>query len=291
MIRLAVRVARVDADLALAGLLDLVPAGLEEVELPDGTVEYAVYRPADAYPAPADVRAALGARLLDLSTTTVADDWAERWREFHRPTEVGRRLWVRAPWEAPGRAGLIDIEIEPAQAFGTGSHPTTRLCLELLLSLAAADQAGPLLDIGCGSGVLAIAAARLGFAPVLGIDHEAQSVAATRANAAANGVVVEARLLDILADPLPTAPTVTANLLAPLLIDLAAAMTRPPRTLIAGGLAPDQADAVAAAFAHHHGFDEHERRRHGDWVALHLARPARAAPVAPPRAGWPTLES
>ncbi len=281
MIRLAVRVARADAEVALAGLLDLVPAGLEEVDRADGTIEFAVYRPAGAPPDPAAVRAALGAAVLGLSSTTVADDWAERWREFHRPSQVGDRLWVRAPWEPPAAPGLIDIEIEPAQAFGTGSHPTTRLCLGLLVSLAeAGEAAGPLLDIGCGSGVLAIAAAKLGWSPVSALDHEAVSVAATQANAAANRVAVDARQADILVDRMPSAPAVTANLLAPLLVELAARMTGPPRRLIAGGLAPDQADAVVAAFARHQGLVEGERRQEGGWTALLLtrsdSRPARA---------------
>ncbi|MGI8803519.1 MAG: 50S ribosomal protein L11 methyltransferase [Solirubrobacteraceae bacterium] len=273
MIRLAVRVVLADAETALAGLLDLAPSGLEEVEQPDGTIEYAVYRTAGEAHDGADLRAALGPVVVSLTTTTVADDWAERWREFHRPARVGNRLWVRAPWEVPAGPGLLDIEIEPAQAFGTGAHPTTRLCLELLLELERADEAdGPLLDIGCGSGVLAIAAARLGWSPVVGIDHEPESVEATRANAAVNGVAVDARRLDILRDPLPSAPTVTANLLAPLLADLAAAMTRPPRRLIAGGLAPDQANGVVAAFARHHGFAERLRREEGDWTSLLLMR-------------------
>jgi ribosomal protein L11 methyltransferase len=312
VIRLAVRVARADAEVALAGLLDLVPAGLEEVERADGTIEFAVYRPAGAPPDPSAVRAALGAAVLRLSSTTVADDWAERWREFHRPSRVGDRLWVRAPWEPPAAPGLIDVEIEPAQAFGTGSHPTTRLCLGLLVSLAEqGEAAGPLIDIGCGSGVLAIAAAKLGWSPVAGVDHEAESVAATRANAAANGVAVDARQADILVEAPPSAPAVTgnllvevppsapavtanllveappsapavtANLLAPLLVELAARMTGRPRHLIAGGLAPDQADAVVAAFARHQGLVERERRHEGGWTALLLtapdARPARAA--------------
>ncbi|HEU0316997.1 MAG TPA: 50S ribosomal protein L11 methyltransferase [Solirubrobacteraceae bacterium] len=284
MIRLAVRVARADAEVALAGLLDLVPAGLEEIDRPDGTVEFAVYRPAGGPPDPAAVRAALGAVVLGLSSTTVADDWAERWREFHRPSRVGDRLWVRAPWEPPAASGLIDIEIEPAQAFGTGSHPTTRLCLGLLLALVeAGEAAGPLLDIGCGSGVLAIAAAKLGWSPVAGLDHEAESVAATRANAAANAVAVDARHADILVERPPSAPVVTANLLAPLLVGLAARMTGRPRHLIAGGLTPDQADEVVAAFARHRGLGERERRHESGWTALHLiAADARPAPAARP---------
>jgi ribosomal protein L11 methyltransferase len=98
--------------------------------------------------------------------------------------------------------------VDPGRAFGTGAHPTTRLCLELLLS---ADPQG-LVDVGCGSGVLAIAAAKLGHAPVVAVDVDEPAVAATRANAERNGVSLDARRLDALADPLPPAPLVVANI-------------------------------------------------------------------------------
>ncbi len=273
MIRLAVRVARADAELALVRLLDLAPAGVEEVPRADGTLEYALYRP-DRHDG-ADVRSALGSAVLGLSVSTVADDWTERWREFHRPSIVGGRVWVRAPWELPAPLGLLDVAIEPAQAFGTGSHATTRLCLELMLLLERSGAAGgPLVDLGCGSGVLAIAAARLGWSPVVAVDHDVESVAATLANAAANRVTIEVHGLDVLRDPLPSAPTATANLLRPLLMELAAVMVDPPRRLILGGLAVDEGDALAAEFVRRHGFEERARRQEGDWIALLLSRDA-----------------
>ena len=117
----------------------------------------------------------------------VPDDWAERWRAFHEPVLVGERIWVRPPWSEP-RPGAIDLVVDPGQAFGTGSHPTTRLSLELLLEL---EPEGSLADLGCGSGVLAIAAAKLGFGPVSAIDHDPAALEATRANAAANGVALD----------------------------------------------------------------------------------------------------
>jgi ribosomal protein L11 methyltransferase len=158
--------------------------------------------------------------------------------------------------------------IDPGQAFGTGAHATTRLCLELLLGL---EPAGPLLDVGCGSGVLAIAAAKLGFAPVTGIDHERESVAATTANAAANGVVIDVFRADLRRDPPPAAPTVMANLLEPLLLTLAQRLAALPQRLIAGGLLVEQVDSVAKAFAKR-GLVERERRVAGEWGALLLAR-------------------
>src|SRR3954463_15412871 len=180
MIRLAVRVRREDAEVALADLLELAPAGVEEVELADeGLVEYAVYGAPGELPELPDLRAAAGGALVEVRTSEVGDDWAERWRSFHRPVVVDHRLLVRAPWHPPAEGALDEVVIDPGQAFGTGAHATTRLCLELLLGLA---PGGPLLDVGCGSGVLAIAAAKLGWAPVVGLDHDGEAVAATRAN-------------------------------------------------------------------------------------------------------------
>ena len=268
MIRLGLRVQRAQAELVLAELLELAPGGVEESEDGD-VVEYAVYGAPGELPDLPDLRAAAGGALVEVTTTEVPDDWDERWKAFHRPVEVGDLL-VRPPW-APPREGLRDVVIDPAQAFGTGAHPTTRLCLELLLEL---EPAGALVDVGCGSGVLAIAAARLGWAPVLGIDHERESVQATRDNAAANGVTVTARRHDLLRDgPAPGAPTVLANLLRPLLLRVAedGFEGETPAALVASGLLVGEGDEVAAAFARH-GLREAERRRGGEWVALLLRR-------------------
>ncbi len=278
MIRLALRVARADAEIVLAELLELAPTGVEEVDR--GTdVEYAVYGSAGELPALPALRAAAGAALVDITTTEIADDWSERWRDFHKPVTIGERLHVRPPWcPAPApAAGLLDIAIDPAQAFGTGAHDTTRLCLEALLDLGSPTPGGGgVLDLGCGSGVLAIAARKLGWQPVLGLDHEPESVEATRENGAANGVDVEARLFHLLRDgPPPGAPVVLANLLRPLLLHVAEEgfAGEPPRVLIASGLLAHEADEVAAAFAER-GLHERTRRHAGEWAALTLVRAA-----------------
>lgn len=277
MIRLAVRVRREDAELALAELLTLAPSGVEEVDLGD-RVEYAIYGAPGELPELPDLQAAAGDALVEVTTTHVEDDWAERWKDFHQPIEVGGRLLVRAPWHPappPGPAGspVLDIVIDPGQAFGTGAHHTTRLCLELLLTVPA-DPPRAVMDVGCGSGVLAIAAARLGFGPVAGVDHERESVAATIANAAVNGVAVTASRHDLVHDgPAPGAPVVLANLLRPLLLRVAAdgfAGTAPD-VVIASGLLAHEADEVAAAFAGH-GLREADRRHGGEWAALLLRR-------------------
>ena len=274
MLRLAIRVSRGEAELVLAELLPLAPSGVEETELEDGSIEYAVYGAPGELPVLPDVRAAAGDALVEVTTTEVADDWSERWRAFHKPVVVGGgRLRVRPPWEAPDPAAELEIVVDPGQAFGTGAHHTTRLCLELMLEL---EPGGPLLDVGCGSGVLAIAGARLGWDPVLGLDHERESVEATAENAAANGVPgIAVRRWDLFHDDrAPSAPTVVANLLRPLLLRLAAdgfAGAEPPRALIASGLLAHEADEVAAAFAAL-GLRETDRRLGGEWAALLLRR-------------------
>jgi ribosomal protein L11 methyltransferase len=274
VIRLALRVRRADAEIVLAELLELAPAGVEERDVDDDVVEYAVYGAPGELPALPDLRAAAGGALVDVATTEVADDWAERWRAFHAPVTVRGRVHVRAPWHAapaPG-AELVDVVIDPAQAFGTGAHATTRMCLDLLLSL---EPGGPLLDLGCGSGVLAIAAAKLGWAPVVGVDHDRLAIEATHDNARVNGVHVQARRYDLMRDgAAPGAPVVLANLLGPLLNRLAEVgfAGDAPAALIASGLLTTEADAIAAAFARR-GLVERTRRTDGEWAALLLAAP------------------
>jgi ribosomal protein L11 methyltransferase len=267
LIRLAVRVRRSEAELVLAELLPLAPNGVEERALGDEAVEYAVYGAPGELPALPDLRAAAGGALVEISTSEVADDWSERWREFHRPLVLGDRLCVRPPWEPVGAAAL-DVVIDPAQAFGTGAHATTRLCLELLLSLPAD---GSFVDVGCGSGVLAIVAAKLGWDPVTALDIERESVEATLSNAAANGVSVEARRFDLRAEPVPPAALAAANVLSPPLLEWASSGRGSwPAQLILSGLLSNEADRVAGAFAAH-GFTERARRLRGEWAALLLA--------------------
>ncbi len=289
MIRLAVRVRREHADVVLAELLELAPAGFEEVHVDDETIEYALYGAPGELPSLPDLNAVAGGALVDISTTHTPDDWHERWKRFHRPVLIDPpsspggspavpALRIRPPWE-PARAqhdGVVEeIVIDPGQAFGTGGHASTRLCLELMLELAAlAPPHGPLIDVGTGSGVLAIAAARLGFAPVIGLDHERESVAATRANALINHVQVDVRHFDLRTDTLPDVdpPTpllVLANLLQPLLLDLARTIPRPPEDLIAGGLLIEEVDRVVHAFQHL-SLRERERRHRGEWAAVWL---------------------
>jgi len=262
LLRLAVRVAREHSEPVLAELLELVPAGLEERDVDGATVEYVLYGAPGELPALGSVRAAAGGALVDVSTSELSDDWDERWRSFHTRLDVGP-LRIRPPWE-PARPGSLDVAIDPGQAFGTGSHPSTRLTLELLTEIPAG---GPLADWGCGSGVLAIAAARLGFEPILACDHDPAALQATREAAAANGVTVETSRCDLRQTPGPWAPVVLANLVRPLLLELAAHRGPAPDKLIVSGLELDEADEVAAAFA---PLRETARRTGGGWAAILL---------------------
>ncbi len=235
------------AEQVLAALLELAPSGVEQVDHED-SVEFAVYGAPGELPELAEGEAEVGGVRVVVSGEEVPDDWEERWKRFHSPVLVADRIWVRPPWEQEAvRPGVIDLVIDPGRAFGTGAHPTTRLCLELLLEL---DERGSLCDLGCGSGVLSIAAARLGFGPVTALDSDRLAVEATVANARDNGVALErVERANLREQPAPEADVVVANLMRPLLLRVAELMRGRPRALIASGLLEEEADEVAAAFA------------------------------------------
>ena len=256
----------------LAELVELAPEGFEQVD-GDGYVEFALYGAPGELPELAEGRARIGGTRVQVSATAVGDDWADRWREFHRPVQIGR-IRVRAPWHEPaqqgGDEGGIDIVIEPGQAFGTGAHPTTRLCLELLQEVTSGAH-GPLADLGCGSGVLAIAAAKLGFGPVVAVDNEQEAVDATLANASANGVTLErVQRCDLRAGPAPVERVTVANLVRPLLMRVAELLPEQPETLIVSGLLEGEEDELAAALA---SLRERRRLRLQGWSALLLTPP------------------
>jgi ribosomal protein L11 methyltransferase len=196
-LRVSVTVPPAEAERARAIMLELFPEGFEEAELTGG-VELA------AYTDPAGEER-LWSAFGGARSAEVEEGWEERWRAFHRPVRIGP-LWVGPPWEEP-EAGATAVVIDPGRAFGTGSHATTRLCLELVLDLPR----GSLLDVGCGSGVLAIAAAKLGFAPVHAVDLDPQAIEATLRNAEANGVAVDAQVADALIDTLPATGVAVVN--------------------------------------------------------------------------------
>ena len=183
---------------ATAAMLELFPEGFAEVAGDEATELVAFTDDAGAR--------RLRARFDDVRVEPIPDGWEREWMRFHRPVEVGS-LWVGPPWEKP-TPGLLPVVIDPGLAFGTGAHPTTRLCLELIEPL----ERSSVLDVGCGSGVLAIGASRLGFEPVIAIDVDEAAVEETKRNAEVNGVAVVAGLLDAGSEALPEARIVVANI-------------------------------------------------------------------------------
>lgn len=273
MIRLAVRCRPEQAERVLAELVELVPGGVEE-DRGESYVEYAIYGPPGELPELPDLAAVAGDGLVEIETTEIPDDWADRWRDFHEPVLVGGgRVVVRPSWEeGAAEAAEIDIVIDPGRAFGTGAHATTRGCLELLLELADAGAArGELVDWGTGSGVLAIAAAKLGWDPVAGCDHEEPAIAAAAANAEANGVRIELERVNLREGTPPVAPTVVANLTAPLLLDLAgrigAGELKRPAVMVISGLLGSELERVRAGYAEA-GVRAESTREIGEWAAL-----------------------
>jgi len=225
-------------------MIELFPDGFEEIERTDG-VELVAYTDPSG-------EERLWKVFGHASGSDVAEGWEERWREFHRPARVGD-LWIGQPWqEAP--ADAIVVVIDPGRAFGTGAHPTTRLCLELLAKLPR----GSVVDVGCGSGVLSIAAAKLGFAPVVGVDADEHAVEGTRQNAEANGVNVSVRQADALRDDLPDADVAIVNVTHEI-VAAVARQNRWPR-LVASGYLVSEPPALE-------GYRHAERADEGGWAA------------------------
>jgi ribosomal protein L11 methyltransferase len=207
--RVSIEIGPARLEEARATMIELFPQGFEEVDKPQGT-ELAAYTDAAG-------EERLWAFFGSGRSADVESGWEDRWRAFHRPIRIGR-LWVGPPWETAPNDALV-VVVDPGRAFGTGSHQTTQLCLQTLQEL----EPGSLLDVGCGSGVLTIAAALLGFAPVIGVDIEEPSIEATLENARVNGVTVDAKL--VAGDEvLPSAQIVVAN------ISLASVQALPART-------------------------------------------------------------
>jgi ribosomal protein L11 methyltransferase len=197
--RISVVVPGSEAEVARARMIALAPNGFEEVDHPS-RLELVAYVDDER-------AAAIGAAFPGARATPVEPGWEDRWRDWHRPVSAGG-LWIGPPWLPPD-PDVPAVVIDPGRAFGTGAHATTRICVELLAGL----RRGALLDVGCGSGVLAIAAVRLGFAPVTALDIDPVAVEATRANAQANGVRLTACVADGLGDVLPATDVAVANIL------------------------------------------------------------------------------
>jgi len=232
-------------------MLDLFPEGFEE-RVTEGSVELIAYTGGDGEER---LWQAFGAA----DSAEVEADWEDGWRSFHRPVVVGG-LWIGPPWEPP-EDGLPRVTIDPGRAFGTGAHPTTRLCVELL----ASRPPGSVLDVGCGSGVLAISAARLGHGPVTALDHDPVAIDVTRENALANGVELEVIVVDASTGDLPAVDLVVANI-APEPVAALSGRLHCRAAITSGYLVSDRPSLA--------GFEVEERRELDGWAAdLHLPRP------------------
>jgi ribosomal protein L11 methyltransferase len=236
------------AEQARAVMLELFPEGFEEIA-GQGGLELAAYTNAAGEER---IWQAFGGA----AGSDVEDDWEDRWRQFHKPVRVGS-LWIGPPWETPDD-GAIAVVIDPGRAFGTGGHPTTQLCLQLL----DGEERGSVLDVGCGSGVLSIAAAKLGFAPVLAFDFDPQAIEATERNAADNGVAIDVRQADLRTHALPDAALALANIAAEAVLALSQRV-RTPRVITSGYLVSDEPRL--------RGYTVERRVQDGGWAAdLHV---------------------
>lgn len=244
---LRVRVRPEDAEVVLDRLLPLAPRGAHELAR-DELAELRFYGEGDEL---VDVeRVAAGcAEVSDLETAEAPEDWRERRAQTYRPERIGARLLVRPSWAAPVDPpdGRTEVVLADDGAFGSGSHPTTRACLEVLEHLT---PGAALADLGCGSGVIAVTAALLGWQRVIAVDADPRSLEATRANATQNAVELEAVELDLMRQAPPRADAYFANVPLPVHTAIAARLTTAqPRTIVASGVPQEQMDELVGAYA------------------------------------------
>ncbi len=273
--RLAVPPARLDAMLEALSILDNPPGAWEHVETGEAWIEAYGTSSADVA-AHADAIAAIAETVDGCPRVAVVEplpreDWTESWKRFFHVLHVTDRLVVRPVWEPyDAVADEIVIDIEPGMSFGTGLHPTTQACLTFLEQLAARGSAGrAVVDLGCGSGILAIAARKLGFETVSGYDYDPSAVRTARDNAATNGLTIPFAQADVCEPVLPVGDIVVANILASVLIAAAPGIARAVRTtpghaLVLAGILDSQYAEVHAAYAAQ-GFAERASLRSGEW--------------------------
>lgn len=213
----------------------------------------------------------------------IADqNWMEAWKQHYKPILIGERLLILPAWLESPDPKRIPIKIDPGMAFGTGTHPTTQLCLELMEISTNHSPLSTVIDVGCGSGILSIAALKLGAKTVLGVDIDIESVKNSRENADVNGVGEELLLgqgsvTEVLAGQFPfkSAPLVVANILAPVLIRLfdagLADLIEPHGEIILSGILDHQAESVIEA-GQAKGLKRGETRQMKDWVAISMKK-------------------
>jgi ribosomal protein L11 methyltransferase len=244
MRRLAFRVPAADKESVLDALLALLPAGVHERE-GDGWVELSSF--AGALPSRAVLEAAAGP-LDGWSEEDVPADWRARRGRFGGGGALVRdRVLIRSPWDPAAGEGVVDVVVERrGSAFGSGSHPTTQMCVALMLDI---EPGGDAADLGCGVGTLAIAAAKLGWAPVVAVDRVPVAVEVARENVARNGVDVACAVADLAVDDVPLAALLLVNAPPPVHERVAGALTGAVRHIVISGIVRGEAEAVLGAYS------------------------------------------
>jgi ribosomal protein L11 methyltransferase len=257
--RLAFRVSAERREQVLDALLPLLPAGVHD----DGgeLVTFSAL-PFDR----AALEAAAGGALEGWTVTDVPADW--RARRMNRGVVIGGRVGIRSPWDRAPDEGVIDVVVERrGSAFGSGSHPTTQMCVALMLELTASGGAA---DLGCGVGTLAIVAAKLGWAPVVGVDRVPVAIEVARSNVERNGVSVDVAVADLAVDDVPLAPLLLVNAPPPVHARVVACMSDAVRHVIVSGIVSDEVPAVVEGYRSV-GFDVAQALGTEDeWIALRL---------------------
>lgn len=266
MREVVLQVPRAEVEDVLDRLLPALPEGVREIERGEA-IELRIR--GLRIPSLEEIVSLAGRTDLMVQEHEISDDWRERRRTDYVPEVIGGRLVVRPAWAASAGAE-IEIVLEEGAAFGAGTHPTTRTCLELLLEI---EPAGSFADLGCGSGVLAILAARLGWDPVTAVDISPASIELAQHNAQANGVAVRTLALDLREDPLPRAEGFAANIAPAVHPLLATALPDPPPRLgLVSGIHPGEVDQVIAGYVDR-GLGVRARHDIDGWSVVMLERP------------------
>jgi ribosomal protein L11 methyltransferase len=263
MRELTLRVPAAEAEAVLDRILPALPGGLHLRE--DGAVVGLSILDLPGTPAEDELRAIAGPKLIELRASEASDDWRERRLARYEPLIVAERFLLRPEWAPQGEnRGLTEIVLEQGPAFGTGLHPTTQACLATMTEV---EPGGSFADVGCGSGVLSIAAAKLGWSPIVAIDIDPNSVRIARGNADRNGVAIDVRRVDVAAEVPPGAETVVANVPPAVQLALAERLDSTPALLIASGFKPDEIPAVESAWEPR-GLSVADEVRANEWSVL-----------------------
>lgn len=266
----------IDLFLDAMSVLEPPPGAWEDVDSGDAWIEaFSTDKTeiAELARAMADVAESLDGKIHAAEITELdGEDWTEKWKQFFHVLHITERITVRPVWEEYAAApGEIVIDIEPGMSFGTGIHPTTQSCIRFIERVAESGNfSRSLVDMGCGSGILAIAARKLGFAQVAGYDNDPSAVRIARENAATNGLDdIPFAEGDALAPELPGGDIVVANILAPVLLAAASALCRsvsptPDGVLILSGILDTQYPEIKAAYEAE-GFEETASILAGEW--------------------------